>query len=83
MTTADQQAITKRALFQLLVMNYPAQLSEGDLIAQIARDPADATDAVAVLDALRDLQADRLVRRHGRFCAASRTGVAAVELIEP
>lgn len=72
---------TKRATLQLLVAGYPAHYSDGDVIAQIARDPESKTEAVDVKDALRELQADRLVRRHGRYWAASGSAVAATKLL--
>ncbi len=78
----DDHKITRRAILRLLLGGYPAQYSDGDVIAQISRDPDDPGQAIDINDALRQLQADRLIRRHGRYWAASRVAVQAHVLLD-
>lgn len=71
-------------VLDLLIRHYPAQLSEADIAAHIATAGDDQNSAsIVTQDALRQLQADRLVRLHGRYFAASLVAVKAQQLLAP
>lgn len=78
----DEINLTQTAIFYLLVRGYPAQLSTQEIYSQISQDPDAQRPDIRVVDALRQLQADQLVRRHGACWAATLAAVKAYALLE-
>ncbi len=78
----DDPRLTERAILHLLVRSYPAQLSDDEVVSQISRDPGGGDEALCVTDALRQLQADQLIRRYGRCWVATHAAVRAYALLE-
>lgn len=81
-TAHDDPKMMQAAILHLLVGNYPANYSDQEVISQISRDPDGDLAVLEVTDAIRQLQADQLIRRHGRFWAASLAAIKAYALLE-
>lgn len=75
--------IPRVAILNALVTNYPALYSDDDVLASVAIDPDEGRDEVAVKDALKQLRADQLIRRHeNRYWSASPVAVKLYSLLE-
>lgn len=81
-TGSAEERLIEAAIFDLLARKYPAQLAEDEVISQVSRDPGDVQCELSVIDALRQLQADQLIRRLGQCWAATLAAVKAYELLE-
>ncbi|MGH2905891.1 MAG: hypothetical protein ACRDKI_03880 [Solirubrobacterales bacterium] len=72
--------LLEATIFRLLVDNYPALYSRIEIVSQISRDPDDELEAVPVEDALQQLRADQLIRKHGHCWSATLAAVRASAL---
>jgi hypothetical protein len=74
---------TQAAVLHVLVQNFPAFYSDDDVLASVATDPDEGRDEVAVRDALIQLRADQLIRRHeNRYWSASPVAVKLCSLLD-
>lgn len=69
------------AVFSMLLILYPAQLTLTELIREIAADPGDFGERDGVERAVKDLVGAGLLHRHGPFVVLSRSAVRASELL--
>ena len=76
----DDAEVEAAVLRQLLLL-HPAQLTLGELIADIAADPEEFAERDAVERAVRDLARAGLVHRSGEFAIPSRAALRFDELL--
>lgn len=77
---ADEDRMVQAAVLCHLVMLHPTQLSEAELIREIAGDPEDRAERDAVERAVRDLARLGLLHRHGSFVLPTRAALCSYEL---
>lgn len=70
------------AVLRLLLDDGPVQMTQDELVRELALNPNSFIDRDDVQRAVRDLAARGLVHRHGEFVLASRSGSHAGELFE-
>jgi hypothetical protein len=81
-TTADQDAATEAAVLQRLLDLHPVQLTEEELVREVADQPADFAARDAIDRAVRELSGAGLLHRRDSFVLPTRAALRFNELVE-
>lgn len=79
-TAAEQDRTMQAALLASVMAHHPLQLTQGELIRDMARDPDDFAERDNVNRAIRDLVRAGLLHRHGSFVLPTVAAVVAHRL---
>jgi hypothetical protein len=81
-TPAADDAATESAVLQQILIYHPAQVTVGELIRELARDPADFAESDAIERAVRDLTGAGLIHRHDAFVIPTQAALRFNELLD-
>jgi hypothetical protein len=81
-TPAAEDAATESAVLQQVLSFHPAQVTVGELVRELAGDPADFGRRDAVERAIRDLAGAGLLNRHDAFVVPTRAALRFNELLD-